>query len=178
MNACRFAAPLAAAISLAGCAVANIQSARSPDYNKTPQRLFIVADFGETFQNKIVPHLLIDDDRGTIQQKFTSTLKSCGVETNMEIVESLAFHLTLDKKIKEFSPDSILYIQWKSGLKHGGSVINPNYHVDLKDLPSNVIVWDENIQLESAFDNTGAFAQSIINRMAEDRVLPASCAIK
>ena len=167
---------LAAAI-LSGCAETNIKSARSPDYNRMPQRLFVVASLGNPFVDSLFHKYQTD-----FAEDFRQDLQSCNVTADVTFTEFTALHIATDEKIQNFKPDAVLSIQWTKINTLGRAFLGGIYHLDLKDQSSGVIVWDANVDF--AMNGQGGFTDpgeilihSVVNRMVADTVLPKGCFI-
>jgi len=174
----RSALALATLFALSACATAETHSARSPNYDRMPKKIFAVAALGAGF-----PEAPLQKNQTHFAEKFRSYLQSCGISADILFVDTTALHLIADEKIKKFDPDSVLYIQWTKATLQQGALIDGIYHLDMRDMIGNVIVWNANVELKTnayntAFSYNDILLISIINQMAADKMIPANCLIQ
>jgi hypothetical protein len=168
----RFGAALLALL-LASCASSSeVKSNKLASYTGQVKRLFVDADLGNALGKK-----QDGDQTEVFTSTLTNTLNSCGTQTEIHVKDPLDLTNNAGSLIKQFNPDSILQLTWKSARSGGNMAPETVYVLSLFDIASKKVVWKAEVDFESRWSAGTVFAGSIIGRMKQDGLISASCPV-
>ena len=88
-------------MALTGCARTDVVSVKSPSYDRTPQRLFVAATLGAPFRVDPTAQLPTDSQIW-FRNKLIAVLQSCGISSEVELVDGPAPDSPPDPSALEF----------------------------------------------------------------------------
>jgi hypothetical protein len=164
------------ALVVAACAThTDIKSVKSPTYARMPQRILFLANTGSAFEFW-----------GRSQQlgnMIEESLKGCGLAAAFQSSATLTLGDPIANRIRDFSPDAIVSINWRSERVSNGGVEGITYSLELMDVPTKSVVWKAEMNQSSPISVAGAddtipsFAIALIERLRTDGLVPASCQV-
>lgn len=170
--AMRFGAA-ATALLLASCSSSSeVKSNKLTSYTGQVKRMFVEASLGKALLNKAS-----GDETAVFTSTMTNTLNSCGTQTTIHLKDSLDLGNTSGNLIKQFNPDSILQITWQSERSGGNVAPVIVYLLSLFDVASKKVVWKAEVDFTSRWSAGTVLAGSILDRMKQDGLISASCAV-
>lgn len=162
---------------ISGCATTKIDSIKSADYSGTPHSIWILAVLGSEFDSTFLQ--ISGDQKVSFKQEVTNTLHSCGVSSEVELLDKSTPRITFNAALAH---DSFLKIQAVASSSGGPAAIT-GYHLELTDSASKAVVWQADIVLRkpsgplSHSDLGELLAKTIIDQMVQDKILPPACLI-
>jgi len=165
---------LAAAFVVCACAApAQIASNKARDYDKQPQRLFVMTDIGSEWGNQYY---------NAFKAKTIALLSECGAAVEMSRINGLELdegvHL---RRARAFKSDAVLNIRMKSGTKNqSGMYIAVDYDARMTDVEAKKVVWRSSTHFTrglTGFAERGEqLAIDVTNKMKQDGIF-RSCAV-
>jgi len=169
-------------VLLTGClnSSANITGTRLDAASPAPQRLLVFSDVGLVLKNKHD-----GDEEDVFSREFVGALGKCGVTAFYLQKRPLDNQLTLDDsaKLKDdrglssntFAADAILDIQWSRQTKSTGGPSSADYSLSVMDIKTKRPIWKGQMSFVSAWYGGQRFAATLIDRLRQDGVIPATC---
>lgn len=154
-------------VSAIGCASSTVYSNRAQNYDREPERLYVVLR-SEWFPPQF------DDG---FANGFKSVMDGCGVATTVGTVSKLELdERAHEKKASAFSADTILVVLPNGGTKgQYGEMLTAVYDAKLHDVESGTVVWRASANLHpgwASMDEIGKqLSASIVSKLVDDRIV-------
>jgi hypothetical protein len=164
-------------IALAGCASVNVQSKKSPDFNRKLDRTLVVFTafdmFSKSYRQILRDRTLVEFEKRGVTVRFAAT------PDRLELEDGPSF----DAQAKEFNASSALIVRAVGGVVDGaGQILTGDLDAQLYDLASRKRVWRAKIQYSAGGSlNTDQFrvdklVTGIMSALSADGLLLANVA--
>ncbi len=158
-------------LSLGGCASsAIIQSNKLPTYSQIASRILIIGDLNVSPNGP-----MFDFDRKEFVASLGNSFTDCGTVVEYHEKNRLSLVDDIGQDVKNFGPDVILTIQWRSAELHSRGPSHLVYELVLTDIKTKTAVWKAEVNFTRAWHAGLVLAGSVISKLKADGLVADTC---